>query len=905
MNVVVVESPAKAKTINKYLGRDYKVVASYGHVRDLPAKDGSVLPDADFAMSWEVDGRSEKHMKEIAEAVRGADKLFLATDPDREGEAISWHVREVLKQRRALKDVDVKRVVFNAVTRDAVLDAFRNPRDIDNELVEAYLARRALDYLVGFTLSPVLWRKLPGSRSAGRVQSVALRLICEREAEIEAFKPREYWTVEVEFQTEAGDRFTARLSHLDGKKLDRFDLNTEEKAREAADAILKAAGFTVASVEHREVRRNPFPPFTTSTLQQEASRKLGFGASRTMSVAQRLYEGIDLDGDAVGLITYMRTDGVAIAPEAIAAARRLIGQEFGGRYLPAQPRVYKTPAKNAQEAHEAIRPTDMERKPSDVARHLDNDQRRLYELIWKRTVASQMASALLDQASVDIADPSGRIRLHATGSVVLFDGFLKLYQEDRDDDADEAEGRRLPNMRENENLARGAVTPNQHFTTPPPRYTEASLVKRLEELGIGRPSTYASILQVLQDRNYVRLEKRRFLPEDRGRLVTAFLTSFFERYVEYNFTADLENQLDEVSGGRIDWKELLRRFWRDFSTAVAGTKDLTIKSVLEALDAELGRHFFPDDGSGRDTRLCPNCNAGRLSLKLGRFGAFVGCSNYPECRYTRAFGVGGAETETEIVADTALGPDPETGKRVTVKKGPYGFYIQLGEAENGEKPKRVAVPRGTKPAEIDLRTALGLLSLPRTIGPHPETGEPITAGIGRFGPYIKHGSAYVSLADDDVLSVGLNRAVSLLAEAKSGARRGPVLLREVGPHPDGGTVGLYRGRYGPYVSHDGVHASLPKGADPDDFALEAAVELLATQRAKGGGRGKPAAKTRRPARKTASAAKASPEEAAAPAKPAGAKRKGSSRAAAPKRATKAKAPAKKAAKRTPRQAAGE
>src|SRR6478672_10380412 len=553
MNVVIVESPAKAKTINKYLGRDYKVVASYGHVRDLPPKDGSVRPDDDFDMSWEVDGRAEKHMKAIAEAVRGADKLFLATDPDREGEAISWHVREVLKQRKALKDVDVKRVVFNEVTRNAVLDAFRHPREIDRELVDAYLARRALDYLVGFTLSPVLWRKLPGSRSAGRVQSVALRLICEREAEVEAFRPREYWSVEVEFQTEAGERFTAKLSHIDGKKLDRFDLDSEAKARAAADKILAANGFNVASVEHREVRRNPFPPFTTSTLQQEASRKLGFGASRTMSVAQRLYEGIDLGGDTVGLITYMRTDGVAIAPEAIAAARQLIGHEFGPRYLPAEPRVYRSPAKNAQEAHEAIRPTDMARKPEDVARHLDNDQRRLYELIWKRTVASQMASALLDQASVDIADPSGRTRLHATGSVILFDGFLKLYQEDRDA-GDEEEGRRLPNMREKEKLTRGAVMPNQHFTQPPPRYTEASLVKKLEELGIGRPSTYASILQVLQDRDYVRLEKRRFIPEDRGRLVTAFLTNFFERYVEYNFTADLENQLDDVSGGRIDWK---------------------------------------------------------------------------------------------------------------------------------------------------------------------------------------------------------------------------------------------------------------------------------------------------------------------------------------------------------------
>src|SRR5437660_7972808 len=680
MNVVIVESPAKAKTINKYLGRDYKVVASYGHVRDLPPKDGSVRPDDDFDMSWEVDGRAEKHMKAIAEAVRGADKLFLATDPDREGEAISWHLREVLKQRRALKDVDVKRVVFNEVTRNAVLDAFRHPREIDRELVDAYLARRALDYLVGFTLSPVLWRKLPGSRSAGRVQSVALRLVCEREAEIEAFRPREYWTVEVEFQTEAGDRFTAHLSHLDGKRLDRFDLNSEEKARAAADAILDAGAFTVASVERREVRRNPFPPFTTSTLQQEASRKLGFGASRTMSVAQRLYEGVDLEGDTVGLITYMRTDGVQIAAEAIAAARRLIGDEFGGRYLPSEPRVYRSPAKNAQEAHEAIRPTDMARRPGDVARHLDQDMPRLYELIWKRTIASQMASALLDQVSIDIADPSGGIGLHASGSVIVFDGFLKLYQEDRDDAGDEeGEGRRLPNMRDGERLARGAVTPNQHFTQPPPRYSEASLVKKLEELGIGRPSTYASIIQVLQDRDYVRLEKRRFLPEDRGRLVTAFLTSFFERYVEYNFTADLENQLDDVSGGRVDWKEVLRNFWRDFSAAVDGTKELTISQVLTALDEALGPHFFPNGDSGRDPRLCPVCGAGRLSLKLGKFGAFIGCSKYPECRFTRPLGL---DTEGETGgADMVLGNDPATGLSVTVKKGPYGHYIQLGEAE--------------------------------------------------------------------------------------------------------------------------------------------------------------------------------------------------------------------------------
>src|SRR6267378_3077906 len=796
MKVVVVESPTKAKTINKYLGDDYKVVASYGHVRDLPAKDGSVVPDSDFAMSWEVDGKSEKHVRTIVEALRGADRLFLATDPDREGEAISWHVNEVLKSRRALKHLDVKRVVFNEVTKNAVLDAFRRPREIDHELVEAYLARRALDYLVGFTLSPVLWRKLPGSRSAGRVQSVALRLVCEREAEIEAFKSREYWTIEIEFRTEAGQTFTARLTHLDGKRLDRFDLDTEAKARAAADAILRATAFTVAEIDSRQVRRNPFPPFTTSTLQQEASRKLGLAASRTMQIAQRLYEGIELAGETVGLITYMRTDGVAISAEAIAAARHLIGSDFGPRYLPDAPRVYRSPAKNAQEAHEAIRPTDLTRKPAEVAGHLDRDQLRLYELIWKRTLASQMASALLEQVAVDIADATARLRLRANGSVVVFDGFLALYQEDRDDAAEEeGEGTRLPAMRKAERLARGEVLPNQHFTQPPPRYTEASLVKKLEELGIGRPSTYASILQVLQDRDYVRLDKRRFVPEDRGRLVTAFLTSFFERYVEYNFTADLENQLDEVSGGRVDWKELLRNFWRDFSAAVGDTKDLTIKSVLEALDAELGRHFFPDDGpdntTGRDPRLCPGCGKGRLSLKLGRFGAFIGCSNYPECRYTRAFG---AETEDEPGgADLVLGSDPASGQSVALKKGPYGHYLQLGEGSNGSKPRRVALPRGLKPSDMDLDTALRLLALPREIGRHPETGEPITAGIGRFGSYIKHGTSFTSLAaDDDVLTIGLNRAVSLLAEAKSGGRRGPELLRELGSHPAGGMVPLYR-----------------------------------------------------------------------------------------------------------------
>jgi DNA topoisomerase-1 len=883
MNVVIVESPAKAKTINKYLGRDYTVVASYGHVRDLPAKDGSVLPDSDFAMSWEIDGKSEKHVRAMADAVRGADRLYLATDPDREGEAISWHINEVLKSRRALKGVDVKRVVFNEVTRNAVLDAFTKPRDIDIELVDAYLARRALDYLVGFTLSPVLWRKLPGSRSAGRVQSVALRLICEREAEVEAFKAREYWTVEVEFTTEAGDKFTARLARLDGKALDRFDLDSEAKARAAAAAILAAPGFAVTAIERRQTRRNPFPPFTTSTLQQEASRKLGFGASRTMRIAQRLYEGVDLGGETVGLITYMRTDGVTIAGEAIAAARSLIAQDFGDRYLPKSPRVYRSPAKNAQEAHEAIRPTDMARKPGEAGRHLDSDHRRLYELIWKRTVASQMESAVLDQVGIDIADPSGRVGLHATGTTTAFDGFLKLYQEDQDEPAESEDGRRLPAMREQERLGRGEVTPSQHFTQPPPRYSEASLVKKLEELGIGRPSTYASILQVLQDRNYVRLDKRRFLPEDRGRLVTAFLTSFFERYVEYNFTADLENQLDDISGGRIDWKEVLRRFWQDFSGAVGGTKDLTIGQVLQALDEDLGKHFFPDDGSGRDVRRCPVCDDGKLSLKLGRFGAFIGCSNYPNCRYTRALGL---ETEGDgkaAMPETELGSEPVSGLPVTLKKGPYGHYIQLGGGDNGDKPKRVALPRGQEPGSVDLNIAIKLLSLPREIGRHPDTGETITAGLGRFGPYLKYGKEFTSIGrDDDVLNIGLNRAVTLIAEAKaSGGRRGPQLLRELGAHPEGGTIGLYRGRYGPYVGHAGLIASLPRGADPDGFTLAEALPLLAAQKAKGKTARKP-----RPAH-AASNGTARRDTAARPAKKAKAKKPGprAKPAAKPRRAT--------------------
>jgi DNA topoisomerase-1 len=883
MKIVVVESPAKAKTINKYLGDGYQVLASYGHVRDLPAKDGSVRPDEDFAMSWEVDARGEKRLKEIAAAVKHADHLYLATDPDREGEAISWHLQEALRQRRVLSGVDVKRVVFNEVTKNAVLEAFRHPRELNQELVEAYLARRALDYLVGFTLSPVLWRKLPGSRSAGRVQSVALRLICEREAEIEAFKPREYWSIEAEFRTPGGQTFTARLTHLDGKRLDKFSLTNEAEARAAAETIARAGGFAVAEVERRQVKRHPPPPFTTSTLQQEASRKLGFGASRTMSLAQRLYEGADIGGETVGLITYMRTDGVALSNEAIAASRHLVEQDYGSEYRPPQPRLYKSTAKNAQEAHEAIRPTEFSRRPDSLARALEEDQFRLYELIWKRTVASQMESALLDQVAIDIASADRKIVFRASGSVITFDGFLKLYHEDRDDPEEDEENRRLPAMNRGDALARGAVKPEQHFTQPPPRYSEASLVKKLEELGIGRPSTYASIIQVLQDRDYVRIEKKRFVPEDRGRLVTAFLTSFFESLVQYNFTADLENQLDDISGGRSDWKAVLRDFWRQFSTAIDGTKELTISQVIAALDAELGPHFFPGDGSGRDPRLCPGCSAGRLSLKLGKFGAFIGCSNYPECRYTRPLAVEGAENgENGEPADTGprqLGIDPESRLPVSVRKGPYGFYVQLGEGENGEKPKRVSLPRGMKPSEIDLQTGLRLLALPREIGPHPEDGGAIVAGIGRFGPYVKHGKIFKSLAaDDDVLTVGLNRAVSLLAEPGKGRRAAPTPLRELGAHPaDQEPVAVFKGRYGPYVRHDGLFASLPKSMTPEGITLEDAVELLKAQEAKGkkprkgGGKSRAApakaAKAAKPAKKSGAKPKRAAAKAAKPAAP--------------------------------------
>lgn len=833
MNVVIVESPAKAKTINKYLGSDFKVLASYGHVRDLPSKDGSVKPDEDFAMIWEVDSSSKKRINDIAAAAKTADTLYLATDPDREGEAISWHVLEILKSKKGLANLDVKRVVFNEITKAAVLEAMANPRELDKELVDAYLARRALDYLVGFTLSPVLWRKLPGSRSAGRVQSVALRLVSDRELDIEKFEPREYWTIDVGLKTPGGDAFTASLTHFEGNKLEKFDLNNEAAATNARTAI-EAATFSVATVESKPARRNPAAPFTTSTLQQEAARKLGFSASRTMQTAQRLYEGKEVNGETVGLITYMRTDGVQIAAEAVAATREVISDQFGDSYVPQSPRVYKTKAKNAQEAHEAVRPTELSRRPEDIA-SLEDDERRLYELIWKRTIASQMESAQIERTTAVINSGDGRVGLRATGSVLKFPGFLALYREGIDDADEEADDRRLPALATGEAMDREKVQADQHFTEPPPRYSEASLVKKMEELGIGRPSTYASVLDVLRDRNYVRMDRNRFIPEDKGRLVTAFLESFFTRYVEYDFTANLEAQLDDVSAGKLDWKRVLHDFWNEFSNAVGETKDLRITEVLDALNEVLGPHVFPQPEDGGDPRACPSCDEGRLSLKVGRFGAFIGCSNYPECKFTRQLAKSnGDDLNGGLDATRVLGTDE--GDEISLRSGRFGPYVQRGDVgeDKKKKPPRASIPKDTPIDSIDLELALALLSLPREVGNHPETSKPITAAIGRYGPYISHAGKSASLSStDEVFTVGLNRAITLLAEAKNSKRGGSEIILELGDHPeDSKPVNVLKGRYGPYVKHGSVNATIPKGRDPEKVTMEDALVLLAEKASK-------------------------------------------------------------------------
>ena len=902
MNIVIVESPAKAKTINKYLGPSYEVLASFGHVRDLPAKNGSVDPEANFQMIWEIDPKASGRLNDIAKALKGADRLILATDPDREGEAISWHVLEVLKEKRALKDQKIERVVFNAITKQAVSEAMKHPRQIDGALVDAYMARRALDYLVGFTLSPVLWRKLPGARSAGRVQSVALRLVCDRELEIEKFVPREYWSLVATLTTPRGEAFEARLVGADGKKIARLDIGSGAEAEDFKKAI-EAASFTVTTVEAKPARRNPQAPFTTSTLQQEASRKLGFAPAHTMRIAQRLYEGIDIGGETTGLITYMRTDGVQIDNSAIVQARKVIGADYGNAYVPDAPRQYQAKAKNAQEAHEAIRPTDLSRRPAEMRRRLDGDQARLYELIWIRTIASQMESAELERTTVDISAKAGSraLELRATGQVIKFDGFLALYQEGRDDDGDDEDSRRLPAMSEGEALKRKDLAVTQHFTEPPPRFSEASLVKRMEELGIGRPSTYASILQVLKDRGYVRLEKKRLHGEDKGRVVIAFLENFFRRYVEYDFTADLEEQLDRISNNEISWQQVLKDFWRDFIGAVNDIKDLRVTEVLDALDDMLGPHIYAPREDGGDPRQCPSCGTGRLNLKAGKFGAFVGCSNYPECRYTRPLAA-----DSEASADRVLGKDPETGLDVVVKAGRFGPYIQLGEPKDyaeGEKPKRAGIPKNISPSDIELELALKLLSLPREIGRHPETGEPITAGLGRFGPFVRHEKTYASLeAGDEVFDVGLNRAITLIAEkiakGPSGRRFGADPGKPLGDHPTLGGVAVKNGRYGAYVTAGGVNATIPSDKRPDTITLAEAIVLIDERVAKGG------AKPKRGAKQAKAAKPAKPEADAKPPKPV--KKAVAKKAAAkPKSeaASKARAPVAGMAKTSPAKAA--
>ncbi|MBB4007627.1 type I DNA topoisomerase [Allorhizobium taibaishanense] len=899
MNVVVVESPAKAKTINKYLGPGYTVLASFGHVRDLPAKDGSVLPDQDFEMLWEVDTASAKRMKDIADAMKGADGLFLATDPDREGEAISWHVLDLLKKKRVIGDKPVKRVVFNAITKKAVLDAMAAPRDIDVDLVDAYLARRAMDYLVGFNLSPVLWRKLPGARSAGRVQSVALRLVCDRENEIERFVSEEYWNLSALLKTPRGDEFEARLVSADGKRLQARGIGNAETANRLK-ALLDGAQYVVESVEAKPVKRNPSPPFTTSTLQQAASSKLGFSASRTMQVAQKLYEGVDIGGETVGLITYMRTDGVQMAPEAIDAARAAITQQFGPRYMPEKPRFYSTKAKNAQEAHEAVRPTDFNRTPDQVRRYLDADQLKLYDLVWKRGIASQMASAEIERTTAEIlADKAGeKAGLRAVGSVIRFDGFIAAYTDHREEgektEEDDEDGR-LPEINAREALAKQKVNASQHFTEPPPRYSEATLIKKMEELGIGRPSTYAATLKTLSDREYVVIDKRKLIPEAKGRLVTAFLESFFTRYVEYDFTADLEEKLDKISAGELNWKDVLREFWQNFFAQIEGTKELRVTNVLDALNEALAPLVFPKREDGSDPRICQVCGTGNLSLKLGKYGAFVGCSNYPECNFTRQLTAeGGTEAEALGNEPKALGEDPATGEQITLRSGRFGPYVQRGD---GKEAKRSSLPKGWSPTDIDFEKALSLLSLPREVGLHPETGKPISAGLGRYGPFVLHDGTYANLEGiEDVLTIGLNRAVTVLAEKQSkgpgGRGRGtPAALKEIGDHPDGGAITVRDGRYGPYVNWGKINATIPKGMDPQSVTMEQAIALIVERAAKDGTKAKPAKKA--PAKKTAAKAAAGDGDEAKAAKPkkAAAKPKTAKTTAAKSSAAKPKAKA--------------
>ncbi|MDR3126582.1 MAG: type I DNA topoisomerase [Rickettsiales bacterium] len=815
MKLLVVESPAKSKTIEKYLGKDFVVVPSIGHVRDLAPVDGSVDVDNGFKMKWQVMEGKERQVKLISDRLRKADELYLATDPDREGEAISWHIIDILKERGELTK-PARRVAFHEITKSAVQKALAEPRDIDAKLVDAYFARRALDYLVGFRLSPVLWRKLPGSKSAGRVQSVALRLIADREREIEAFKAREYWTIEGEFSAN-GKKFGARLTIFDGAKLDKFDIQNEAKAREILSRI--GRDFTIVSIESKKQARKPAPPFTTSTLQQEASRKLGFSAKQAMQLAQRLYEGVDLGSETTGLITYMRTDSVNLSAEATAAMRDMISRDFGAAYLPKSEVRYEAKSKNAQEAHEAIRPTHPEKTPESIRDRLDAQQFKLYDLIWKRALASQMAPAELATTAVDLDDGRGSV-FRANGSMVVFDGFMRLYREDVDDkDGGDDENKMLPSMEKGQPVPAQDIRPEQHFTQPPPRFGEASLVKRMEELGIGRPSTYASILSVIQERGYVHLDKKKFAPSDRGRIVSEFLEHYFPKYVEDDFTAFMEDRLDDISNGKVGYLEVLGDFWRGFKDAVDAGLELSNSDVTAYIDARLGGHFFPDGN-----RKCPECRDGALSIKLSRFGGFIGCSNYPECKYTKpleSLAAAKANSESSGPAQSdarSLGKD-ENGVGVFLKRGPYGDYVQLGENSSGgvRGPVRASVPRSVPVDGLTLEKALFLLSLPRDLG------EGVSLHAGRFGPYVKRGDFIKNVPPSmDLFGVDLAAAEALLETASERPR-----ARELGLHPaDGKPVLFYeKGRYGPYVAHNRVFATVyPKELDSLDLGL--AIEKL-------------------------------------------------------------------------------
>ena len=843
MNLVIVESPAKAKTINKYLGDNYKVLASYGHIRDLPSKNGSVDPDQDFKMEWEIDSFSKKYLKEITDAAKDSSKIILATDPDREGEAIAWHVKEYLNEKKLLKDKEIERVVFNEITKKAVIHGIENPRQIEPLLVDAYMARRALDYLVGFNISPILWTKLPGSKSAGRVQSVALKLITEREHEIESFKPEEFWTLSVKFKDEKNQNILASISQLDNNKIEKFSFRNKDEINKAISSINQKK-FNITDISSKVVNRNPSGPFTTSTLQQTASSRLGFGASRTMQIAQKLYQGVEIEGETIGLITYMRTDGTNLSKDAVVAFRDYIKKEIGNEYLPESALNYSgKKAKNAQEAHEAIRPTDIIRTPQSVKKYLSTDQNKLYDLIWSRALSSQMQSAKFDRNTITITSNNNDTVCKASGSVLKFDGFLKIYNNQGKDDDENI----LPSV------SKGLVNiesliDEQHFTQPPPRYSEASLVKKLEELGIGRPSTYASIISTIANRGYAEILNKRFFPTDRGKLISAFLEKLFSKYVDYNFTAGLEDQLDEITTGKESWIKVLELFWKDFNNNVAEVKEKRTREVLDLLNDSLGDLVFDKDDKGNIVRKCQLCNSGTLSLKNSfRGGAFIGCSNYPECKFTRPLSKAKAAAQAQLAEPKFIGKH-ENGNDIYLKNGRFGPYLQYEkipediEIEKTPKKKRktkklksdvnellknVSIPKGLELDSIDLEKAQFLCSLPKSLGINPDNQKEITLNTGRFGPYLKCENKSARIENiEEIFSIGLNRAVTLIAEAKPG-RMSSSMIKDLGEHPeDKKPVRIMKGQYGPYIKYKSLNATIPEEKDPTELTMEEALILI-------------------------------------------------------------------------------